>query len=55
MEEDEPQGTIVRVASNAGVSKGTLEMLRAIIDKLNIIASGGPPKSLKLFDFNFYQ
>ncbi|KFY98359.1 hypothetical protein V500_01724 [Pseudogymnoascus sp. VKM F-4518 (FW-2643)] len=40
MEEGEPQGTIVRVASNAGVGKGTLEMLRAIIDKLNIIASG---------------
>lgn len=56
MEEGEPQGTIVRVASNAGVSKGTLEILRAIIDKLNIIATGGPPpKPLKLFDFNFYQ
>ena len=56
MEEGEPQGTIVRVASNAGVSKGTLEMLRAIIDNLNIVASGGPPpKPLKLFDFNFYQ
>jgi hypothetical protein len=56
MEEGEPQGTIVRVASNAGVSEGTLEMLRAIIDKLNTIASGGyPPKPLKLFDLNFYQ
>jgi hypothetical protein len=56
MEEGEPQGTIVRVASNAGVSEGTLEMLRAIIDKLNIIASGGYlPRPLKLFDLNFYQ
>jgi hypothetical protein len=56
IEEGEPQGTIVRVASNAGVSEGTLEMLRAIIDKLKIIASGGlPPKPLKLPDLNLYS
>jgi hypothetical protein len=55
IEEGEAQGTIVR-ASNAGVSEGTLEMLRAIIDKLKIISSGGsPPKPLKPPDLNLYS
>jgi hypothetical protein len=54
LEEGEPQGTVVRVASNAGVSEGTLEMLRAIIDKLNVIASGGsPPEPLNLSILTF--
>jgi hypothetical protein len=49
IEEGGSQGTIVRIASNTGVSERTLVMLRAIIDQLNIIASEGPlPNSLQI-------
>jgi hypothetical protein len=41
MDEGSPDGTIMRVASNAGVSDDTLCQLRTIISLLNEVAAGG--------------
>ena len=41
MEEGAPQGTVIRVASNCGVSEKTLGQLREIVAVLNSIGSGG--------------
>lgn len=45
MEEGAPQGTIIRVASNAGVGQSTLSQLRQILGFLNSAAGAGksPP------------
>ncbi|KAH7108966.1 hypothetical protein EDB81DRAFT_704908 [Dactylonectria macrodidyma] len=40
MEEGMPEGTVVRVASNHGVSESTLQGLRNLMDILNNVASG---------------
>lgn len=41
MEEGQPEGTVIRMASNAGVRETVLSDLRSIISDLNSIASGG--------------
>ncbi|KAH8594334.1 hypothetical protein B0O99DRAFT_574074 [Bisporella sp. PMI_857] len=41
IEEGRPEGTILRIASNAGVSADTLSQLRKLVDLLNNVASGG--------------
>lgn len=41
IEEGAPQGTVVRVASNGGVSESTLVRLREILDLLNSVAVEG--------------
>lgn len=41
MEEGAPQGTIIRVASNAGVRQTTLIQLQQILDLLNKVAGAG--------------
>lgn len=38
MEEGLPQGTIIRIASNAGVRENTLRQLRQVLDSLNSVA-----------------
>lgn len=40
MEEGLPQGTTIRIASNAGVGEQTLTQLRQLVNILNGIASG---------------
>jgi len=39
MEEESPEGTIVRISSNSGVSETTLNQLRELVDVLSGIAS----------------
>ncbi len=46
MEEGAPQGTIIRVASNSGVSEKTLSELRELVAVLNSIGSGGRPTAI---------
>ena len=41
MEEGLPQGTIIRIASNAGVRENTLCQLRQVLDSLNSVARAG--------------
>jgi len=41
IEEGSPRGTIVRIASNAGVREDTLRQLQAILDCLNGMAAAG--------------
>ena len=41
LEESVPAGTVLRIASNSGVSQRTLDQLRELIDILNDVASGG--------------
>jgi hypothetical protein len=41
MEEGRPEGTIIRVASNSGVSETTLSRLREIVNTLSGISSRG--------------
>ena len=41
MEEGLPQGTIIRIASNAGVRENTLRQLRQVLDSLNSVANAG--------------
>lgn len=41
MEEGAPQGTIVRIASNAGVGEKPLGAIRELVDVLNNIGDGG--------------
>lgn len=41
MEEGLPQGTIIRIASNAGVRENTLCQLRQVLDSLNSVAGAG--------------
>jgi len=41
LEEGKPEGTILRIASNSGVSENTLSRLREITAILNDIAAGG--------------
>ena len=38
MEEGAPEGTVIRVASNAGVHQNTLLQMRCIVDILNAVA-----------------
>jgi len=38
MEEGLPQGTIIRIASNAGVRENTLCQLRQVLDSLNSVS-----------------
>lgn len=40
MDEGSPDGTVIRVASNAGVSDDTLRQLQEIVDILNEVAAG---------------
>ncbi|ETS79706.1 hypothetical protein PFICI_09559 [Pestalotiopsis fici W106-1] len=40
LEEGQPEGTIIRIASNAGVEDDTLEQVRAIVNILNHAANG---------------
>jgi len=49
IEEGRPQGTVIRIASNSGVSEKTLGGLRELVGALNVIASGGM-LSLNLYD-----
>ena len=46
IEEGAPQGTIIRVASNSGVSKKTLSELRELVAILNSIGSAGTPAAI---------
>jgi hypothetical protein len=41
LEENDPEGTIVRIASNSGVSRDTMSQLQEIAKVLNDIAAGG--------------
>lgn len=41
MEEGAPQGTIIRIASNAGVGEKTLREVRVLVAVLNTIGDGG--------------
>ena len=41
IEEGLPQGTIIRIASNAGVCENTLFQLRQVLDSLNSVAGAG--------------
>ncbi len=41
LEEGRPEGTILRIASNTGVSNSTLAQLQEIVTLLNDIATGG--------------
>lgn len=41
LEEGSPEGTVVRVASNQGVSEATLSELRELVTILNTVAAGG--------------
>ena len=41
LEEGMPAGTVLRIASNSGVSHSTLDQLRVLIEILNNVASGG--------------
>lgn len=41
LEEGLPEGTVIRVASNHGVTKATLCGLRELVSILNAVASGG--------------
>jgi hypothetical protein len=41
MEDGLPQGTIIRIASNAGVRESTLYQLQKILDSLNSVADAG--------------
>lgn len=41
LEEGKPEGTIIRIASNSGISEDTLNQLREITAILNDIATGG--------------
>ena len=41
MEEGAPQGTIIRIASNAGVGKKTLDGARELVATLNSVGDGG--------------
>jgi hypothetical protein len=41
LEEGMPTGTVLRIASNSGVSEGTLQQLRELINILNNVASRG--------------
>lgn len=41
MEEGAPQGTIIRIASNAGVGEKTLREVREFVAVLNTIGDGG--------------
>jgi hypothetical protein len=41
MEEGAPEGTVIRIASNAGVNQNTLSQLRCIVDVLNEVAGTG--------------
>jgi hypothetical protein len=41
IEEGSPQGTVIRIASNAGVQEGTLIRVRELVDTLNSVAKGG--------------
>ena len=41
LEEGMPTGTVLRIASNSGVSGNTLQQLRELVNILNNVASGG--------------
>jgi hypothetical protein len=41
MEERRPEGTVIRISSNSGVSETTLNRLRELVDILSRIASRG--------------
>lgn len=46
LEEGLPDGTVIRVASNAGVASSTLLRLQEIVQVLNGVATGGELNSL---------
>lgn len=48
MEEGLPQGTVIRIASNAGVGARTLSQVRELVDVLNSIASGGAMSIIRI-------
>jgi len=48
MEEGRPEGTVIRIASNCGVSETTLSRLRELIEVLSGIASRGRLPSLNV-------
>jgi hypothetical protein len=53
MEEDEPQGTIIRVASNAGVRASTLTQLRQVLNLLNSFSDSGRCSGSSLHEWTF--
>lgn len=48
IEEGAPQGTVIRIASNTGVHKSTLNQLQEILDSLNDIAGTGKPQESRM-------
>ena len=48
MEEGGPQGTIIRIASNAGVGKKTLSEVRELVAVLNSVGDGGTPAAIAM-------
>lgn len=53
MEEGAPQGTIIRVASNAGVRESTLIQLRQVLNLLNGFSDSGKCSSSSHHDWTF--